>query len=68
MSESCENCRFFGRASGLTVCKKLPPRVVVLNQSLAATRYPEVTIFDWCGEWKLKADPANVLPIRYIEK
>lgn len=66
MSQTCANCRFFGRASGVPVCKRLPPRVVVLNRSHAATRYPEVTIVDWCGEWKPKAD--DTPEIRYIDK
>ena len=44
----CEDCKFFYECEH--ECRRQPPRV--LSNDIGESRFPEVDLDDWCGEFK----------------
>lgn len=62
MSETCEGCRFFRCADGMTLgdCHRRPP----YNHPYSPAKWPPVDKGDWCGEWQ----PVRTVAINTDEK
>jgi len=50
--ETCSTCRFF-KMNG-EECRRFPPEQFQIGELDIETRWPEVSRFDWCGEWESK--------------
>lgn len=61
--EVCGTCIFFNREDAQDrkgQCRRNPPSVFYAGYD-PATIFPEVSISDWCGEYKVNQEIMNIL-------
>lgn len=51
---SCANCIYAYEISGKYECRRFPPTVLMRSDWSVVTKYPTVSVFKWCGEFKEK--------------
>ena len=58
---ACEDCSYFSARPDR--CRRFPPTVsmsTTSSGSSAYTHWPAVLRSDWCGEFKIKAEPLSI--------
>jgi hypothetical protein len=52
----CENCRYWGKGNGMTVCRFTPGVPALVRMGAAGetciSLYPPKLPNEWCGNWK----------------